>query len=95
MVYNADMTWDAWVQKLERHGRPFVHSLLLGNELWADWQSYRDGRDNATIGLSISRSEADIAALDAAFAALKALHDAADNQVVAQADHLFALRKLV
>lgn len=95
MAYNADQTWDSLVLKLERHGRPFKNLLILGKELYEDWQSFRGGRDNATIAVDLEREESEIAELDSAYAAFKEFHDMASNIAVSQGDRLFSLRKFV
>lgn len=92
MAYDGDQTWDDLVGDLSVKARNFVHNLLLYHEAYNDWQTFRDGRTDAQIATALSRATADVADLDAAYAAFKDLHDLANNVVVAQGDRLFALR---
>lgn len=65
----------------------------MGNEQYNEWQSFRAGRTNATIAGVLGKTETQVAEMDACFAALKSLYDQANNQVVAQGDYFFSLRK--
>lgn len=92
MAYNADMVWSDWTKELGSVARNSIQHLEVGLRAYNEWQSFRAGRTNAAIATALSRTESEIAEMDSAFAALKALHDCANNVAVSQGDRLYSLR---
>lgn len=93
MVYNTDKTWDDLVKELGSDARNAIQHLEVGLRQYNEWQSFRAGRDNATIATALTRTSGEIAEMDAAYAAFKDLYDFANNVVSpTQGDRLFSLR---
>lgn len=90
--YIGDMTWSDLTQACSQISDNLRATLQRGLEEYNEWQRFRAGRTNAQIATAVSKAEADIAAMDAAFAAAKALYDYANNQTPTQSDYLYSLR---
>lgn len=94
MTYNADLTWADLVTSLQNTGRNFSTSVREALNQYNEWQSFRAGRTDAAIATALGRTAAEIADMDAAFAAFKVTHDFLDNVAGPVAgDRFFALRK--
>jgi hypothetical protein len=93
MTYNADLTWIDLSKSLGRHANLLYSSMVEGNKQYDEWQSFRAGRTNADIATALGRTETEIAEMDAAYAAMKAIYDYANNQPPTQSDYLYSLRK--
>ena len=95
MTYNTDETWLTISNKLSSDSRNAIQHLEVGLRGYNEWQSFRAGRTNAQIAAltGFSRTEAEIADMDSAYAGLKAIHDYANNQTPVQGDYLYSLRK--
>ena len=69
-------------------------TILNGLEGYNEWQSFRASRTNAQIATALGRTESEVAELDAAFSAIKEIHDFANNVASpTQGDRFFAIRK--
>ncbi len=93
MPFNNDIDWPILTRLVGAQASSFIHLLRNGMVAFNKWQSFRAGRTNAQLAAALSRTMTEIAEMDAAFAAIKELHDAADNVPVATLDRFFALRK--
>lgn len=93
MTYAEDLTWTEASKNAGVHARALIFQLTEGLNAYDEWQNFRAARDNATIATALGVAETAIAELDACFAAMKNLYDVANNGVVAQADHLYSLRR--
>lgn len=93
MAYNADLTWVDLMNVLGNHARNVMTALREGEAQYNEWQSFRAGRANADIATALSRTSAEVAEMDSAFAAFKMLADCANNQAPVQGSYLYSLRK--
>lgn len=93
MTYNDDLTWAKLSDLAAAGAETTINALIHGLELYNEWQSFRAGRTNLQISLALAKTEANVADMDACFAAFKELHDCAANVAVSQLDRLFAMRK--
>jgi hypothetical protein len=75
MTYNADLTWSDLAITAGRAGKQLSTSLREALAEYDEWQSFRAGRTNAQIATALSRTESEVADLDACFAAFKELYD--------------------
>jgi hypothetical protein len=93
------MRWNELVSKFGTRAAHLMHELREAKADYDKWQSFRAGRDNATIAsdlVAAGDTEVDstyIAELDACIAAFKELYDLADNVAVAQGDRLYSMNK--
>ena len=93
MAYVNEMTWDRWAGMAASLAQHMINSLNNGLEQYLNWQTFRAGRTNAEIATALGKTEADIAALDAVYGAVKELYDYADNDSgVYQADRFYQFR---
>ena len=93
MAYNSELTWDDLVKQAGLYCRNTIQALEIGLREYNEWQSFRAGRNNATIAVDLGKPEADIANMDAAFSTFKELHDFANNVASpSQGDRLFSMR---
>ena len=93
MAYNAELTWDELVKILASTCRNEIQQLEVGLREYNEWQSFRAGRTNAAIATALSKPEADIANMDAAYSAFKETYDFANNVASpAQGDRLYSMR---
>ncbi len=93
MTYNADLTWALLANIAGTTAETLKNALLHGKDQYDEWQSFRAGRDNATIGVALGRTVVEVAEMDACYAAFKELHDCANNVIVTQQDRYFSMRK--
>jgi hypothetical protein len=93
MAYNVDLTWTQLTSDAGFHARTYLQVLTNGNDAYNEWQSFRAGRTNLEIATALGRTEIEVADMDAAYAALKLIYDYGNNQVPAQADYFYSLRK--
>lgn len=98
-MYNGDLKWANLAERAGSTAETLQEALLHGHAEYKEWQSFRAGRSNAQIATALTSAggsgtvtEAQVAELDACFAALKELHDCADNVAVAQGDRFYAMR---
>lgn len=91
--YNDDKTWATLAQEAHYAAKQMTDALVNGLNMYNEWQSFRNARSNATIATGLGVSEAAVAEMDAAYAAMKTLYDAANNVAVSQGDHFYSLRK--
>ena len=98
MAFNPSKTFDDSARDAERAARQALTSLKDGLSAWEEWQSQRAGRDDTTIAaaftaLGRATTAAEVAQIDALYAALKVIYDFADNVPgPVQGDRFFALR---
>ncbi len=98
MAYNGDKRWEAHVSDLEPGVNGVLTAVREGKALYEEWQSFRNGRDNATIASDFSdigrpTSEADVAEMDATYSAFDSMQRYLDNDTPpAGIDHGFAFR---
>jgi hypothetical protein len=92
-MYNDDMAWADLSRIASNQAANLNTALIIGNEQYNEWLSFQAGRTNLAIATALGKTETQVAELAACFAAFKALYDKANNQVVAQGDYLYALRK--
>lgn len=93
MAYNDDLTWDDLARTVGTYGRNLSSAVREGYEQYLEWQSFRAGRDNATLAVAMGVTEARIADMDAAFAVFSDCHDLVNNVATSQSDRMYALRK--
>lgn len=93
MTYNPDKTWDVLAREAGGFAKTLIQVLVNGEEAYNEWQSFRAGRTNLEIATALSRTETEVAELDACYAALKMLYDYANNQTPSQSDYFYSLRK--
>ena len=93
MPYDGDLTWTNLSDRGGSVARDIIASLNRGLNEYNEWQSFRAGRTNAQIATAVSRTETEIAELDACFAAGLAMYNYADNQTPTQSDYFFSMRK--
>ena len=91
--YNNDLTFDMLARHAHDGARQLIKGLNDGLNAYNEWQSFRAGRTNAEIATVLSRTETEIAEMDACFSALKMLYDYANNQTPSQSDYFFSMRK--
>lgn len=91
--YNNDLSWDTLARKCHDPADQLIRHMLNGLNAYNEWQSFRGGRTNAEIATALSRTETEVAEMDSAFSALKAIYDYANNQTPSQSDYLYSLRK--
>ena len=94
MPHNDDLDWATLTRTSGNTAKQTIIQLEAGLREYNEWQSFRAGRDNAAIATALGKTETQVADVDAAHAASKALYDYADNQTPVQSDYLFSLRKL-
>lgn len=93
MAYNGDKTWADLVRELGTQGKTLLRCLRDSEHLYDDWLSFKDSRSNADIATALSRTEAEIAEMDAAFLALQKLFDYAANGTPTQKDYFADIMK--
>lgn len=99
MPYDGDQTWPDLTSSLDQKARQLVQNLLLYNEAYNDWQTFRAGRTDAQIATDLTNlgpqtvTTTMVSEMDSAFSSFKDLHDLANNAAVAQGDRFFSLRK--
>lgn len=94
MTYNADKTWDDLSAQISSGAADTIANLYSGEALYQEWLSFAAGRTNAQIATDLQRTEEDVAAMNAAYSALKEIFDFADNIAnPVQADRFYSLRK--
>ena len=93
MTYNADQTWTDLSRDTQNASRNLINVLTQGLTAYDEWQSFRASRTNAAIATALSRTEAEVADMDSAYAAMKAAYDYMNNQTPSQSDYFFSLRK--
>lgn len=91
-MYNGDQTWTTLSSTASASAETLKEALIHGLDAYNEWQSFRAGRSNATIAGVLSVAEAQVAEMDSCYAAMKELHDCANNVATSQSDRLFALR---
>ena len=92
MTYNADKTWVELSGYAGQHARNLMVQVDAGLNAYNEWQSFRAGRTNAQIATALTRTETEVAELDACFAAFKTAHDALNNVAITQGDHYYSMR---
>ncbi len=98
MAYNGDKKWEAHISDLEPVADGLLTAIREGKALYEEWQSFRNGRNNATIASDFSAlgrqtSEADVAEMDAAYSVFDSVQRYLDNDTPPSGiDHGFALR---
>ena len=93
MAYNDDLAWEDVARDAQNVGRQVKNSLLAALEAYNEWQSFRAGRDNATIATALSVTTTQVAELDSCFAAGKECYDFATNVASPTAgDRFYAIR---
>ncbi len=99
MAYNVDKTWEALVKDLEPVADNLLGVIREGKGRYDEWQSFRNGRDNATIATDLTAlgsravAETEVADMDAAFSAFDSIMRYLDNDTPpAGIDQGFALR---
>ena len=93
MAYNADLTWGDLSYKAGQQAQNTIATLNESLNQYNEWQSFRAGRTNAQIATALSRTESEVAEMDACFAALKELYDYANNLTPSQGDRFYSMRK--
>lgn len=94
MSYNNDLTWVDLSRQTTSITSSMIALLNQGLEAYNNWQSFRAGRIDADIATALARTAAEVADMDSAMAALKALHDFANNVAGPVAgDRFFSMRK--
>jgi hypothetical protein len=93
MTYNADKTWIELSGAAGTMARSLIQVVDLGLNEYNEWQSFRAGRTNAQIATALSRTETEIAELDACYAAFLTAHNALNNVAITQGDYYYSLRK--
>ena len=93
MTYNGDITWADMSKIAGQQAADLIYALNAGLNNYNEWQSFRAGRTNAVIATALSKTETEIAEIDACFAAFKEMFDAANNVAVSQLDRLYSMRK--
>jgi hypothetical protein len=94
-MYSGDVKWTDLAASASAGAETLKNALIHGLDLYNEWQNFRAGRTNAQIAtdLGAPATETRIAELDAAFAAMKELHDCANNVAVTTSDRFYSLRK--
>ena len=92
-MYNGDLTWNDLARLAANQALNLDTALIIGNEQYNEWLSFQAGRTNLEIATALGKTEAQVADLAACFAAFKALYDKANNQIVAQSDYFYSMRK--
>ena len=96
MPYDGDVTWNNVAGRAEQYARAMIKLLNEAKEEYTNWQTFRDSRTNAQIATALSKTETEIADLDACYAVFADLHGFADNDPSpTQQDRLYALRRFV
>lgn len=91
--YNNDLSWDTLARNCHYASRDLKVALNNGIDAYNEWQSFRAGRTNAEIATALSRTETEVAEMDAALSACKILYDGANNVAISQSDYMYSLRK--
>lgn len=93
MTYNGDLTWSDLSYKAGQYAANLIAVLNSGLNEYNEWQSFRAARSNADIATTLGKTEGQVAEIDACYAALKELYDAANNVVISQGDRFYSMRK--
>jgi hypothetical protein len=93
MTYNTDKTWADLSRSAGISANTAVTTLVSGQVAYDEWQSFRAGRTNLEIATDLAVTETAVAEMDSCYAALKAIHDYANNQTPVQGDYFYSLRK--
>lgn len=93
MTYNNDLSWEDLSRIAGNNSNNVMATLGEGKRQYDEWQSFRAGRTNAQIATALARTEAEVAEMDACFAAMLALFNYGNNGVPTQSDYFFSLRK--
>ena len=94
MPYDPDTGWSNWARQAEMNASNAIRFLREWEEVYNDWQTFRASRSDADIATALGKTEAEIADLDACFAAFKEIYDFADNDASpTQGDRLYSLRR--
>ena len=87
MTYNADVQWDDLVKSASLRGKQIMAALREAKDARAEWNSFRDGRSDATLATYFDTGgggrpgtvEADVADLKQTFQSFGDTHDFCDN----------------
>jgi len=99
MAYNADKTWDTLANEIQPKAEALLTAIREGKAAYEEWQSVRDARTDADIATALTAlgrptSEAEVAEMDAAFAAFDSIQRYLDNDTPpAGLNQGFSLRK--
>jgi hypothetical protein len=92
MTYNTDMGWFDLTAEASNMSNAMIGCITNAKRAYDEWQSFRAGRDNATIAAAVGRTTGDIANIDSCFAAGLALYNYANNGTPSQGDYMYSLR---
>jgi hypothetical protein len=94
MAYDPDTGWSNWARQAEMNASNAIRFLREWEEVYNDWQTFRESRSNADIAADLGKTEPEIADLDSCFAAFKEIMDFVDNVASpVQGDRLYSLRR--
>lgn len=95
MAYNNDASFGDFANSARLVGTQLINQLHQCELAYDKWQSFRAGRDNATIASAEGRTETEIAEIDAAFAAFIAIKNYFENGTPSQSDYKYSVIKFV
>lgn len=77
MTYLADQTWDKLSQQLSSSSRNTRQHMREGLNAYDEWTAYKQGKTVAQVATELGRTAAEVTDMNAAFQALKTIHDTA------------------
>jgi glutaredoxin 2 len=92
MTYNDDETWENLSKLTTQTVTDTIYNLNNCHEAYQKWLSFKAGRTNAEVATALSKTETQIANMDACLQALGELWYAANNVSIDQGNRMASFR---